>query len=108
MSAASNRILREKRTVDLMIRLFCHAKHRSETELCPDCTALQAYALQRLESCRFASDKPACAECAVHCYKPDMRKRIRAVMRYAGPRMLFRHPVLALMHLSDSRRKHRG
>jgi hypothetical protein len=33
-----------------------------------------------------------------------MRARIRAVMRYAGPRMLFRHPVLAFFHLLDRRR----
>jgi len=30
-----------------------------------------------------------------------MRERIRAVMRYAGPRMLWRHPLLALLHLAD-------
>jgi hypothetical protein len=27
-----------------------------------------------------------------------MRERIREVMRYAGPRMLYRHPVLAGKH----------
>jgi hypothetical protein len=30
-----------------------------------------------------------------------MRRRIRAVMRYAGPRILFRHPMLALRHMLD-------
>ena len=33
-----------------------------------------------------------------------MRTRIKEVMRYAGPRMLFRHPVLALLHHWDSLR----
>jgi hypothetical protein len=36
-----------------------------------------------------------------------MREQVRAIMRYAGPRMLLRHPVLALMHVWDGRhRKH--
>ncbi len=33
-----------------------------------------------------------------------MRERVRVVMRYAGPRMLFRHPILAVRHLLDERR----
>jgi hypothetical protein len=28
-----------------------------------------------------------------------MRERIRQVMRYAGPRMLFNHPILSVFHL---------
>jgi len=31
-----------------------------------------------------------------------MRSAIRAVMRYAGRRMLVRHPVLALRHAIDN------
>jgi hypothetical protein len=34
-----------------------------------------------------------------------MRERVREVMRYSGPRMLTRHPVLAVAHLVDGRRK---
>ncbi|GAB4373844.1 MAG: nitrous oxide-stimulated promoter family protein [Spirochaetales bacterium] len=59
------------------------------------------YALNRLESCRFGEDKPTCSRCPVHCYRSDMRERIRAVMRYAGPRMLVYHPLLAILHLKD-------
>jgi hypothetical protein len=29
---------------------------------------------------------------------------MRTVMRYAGPRMLWRHPLLAVAHLIDGRR----
>ena len=35
----------------------------------------------------------------------DTRQEIRAVMRYAGPRMLYRHPKMALWHLFDGRRQ---
>ncbi|MCL4190388.1 MAG: nitrous oxide-stimulated promoter family protein, partial [Thermoguttaceae bacterium] len=31
-----------------------------------------------------------------------MRERIRAVMRFSGPRMMLRHPLLALRHQIDS------
>jgi hypothetical protein len=34
-----------------------------------------------------------------------MREKIRVVMRYAGPRMLFRHPWFAIQHLFDGFRK---
>ena len=33
-----------------------------------------------------------------------MRERVREVMRYSGPRMLWRHPVLAAAHLMDGRK----
>ena len=31
--------------------------------------------------------------------KPEMREKIRQVMRYSGPRMIFHHPIAALRHL---------
>jgi hypothetical protein len=34
-----------------------------------------------------------------------MREQVRAVMRYAGPRMVKEHPLLAAAHLTDGRRK---
>lgn len=30
-----------------------------------------------------------------------MRERVKQVMRYAGPRMMLKHPLLALQHLFD-------
>jgi hypothetical protein len=63
------------------------------------------YALERLKKCPFQGGKTTCAKCPVHCYKPKMREKIRIVMRYSGPRMLYHHPVLAIFHLIDSRRK---
>jgi hypothetical protein len=34
-----------------------------------------------------------------------MRERVREVMIFAGPRMLLRHPVLALLHLVVDERR---
>jgi hypothetical protein len=88
-----------------MIGLYCRRNHRQDAGLCPECAALHAYAMLRLERCRFGADKPVCADCPVHCYRPDMRARIREVMRFAGPRMLLAHPLLAIAHLLDKLRK---
>jgi hypothetical protein len=100
----SRRIDREAATIQEMIRLYCMAQHGSSTELCADCQELSRYALLRLEKCPYQAEKPACAKCSVHCYKPKMRERIRVVMRFAGPRMLVRHPVLTVLHMMDERR----
>jgi len=81
-----------------MIGIYCHGDHQTHDGLCPECEALKTYALARLESCPLHPRKPVCARCPVHCYKTDMRQQIRAVMRYAGPRMLYKAPPLTLVH----------
>ena len=104
MPSQHPRMARERKTVKAMIRLYCDAQHRepgSRSPLCLDCAELLGYALERLDGCPFQEGKTTCARCPVHCYRPEMRDQIRAVMRYAGPRMLFRHPVLAVLHLFD-------
>lgn len=99
-----SRMDRERRTVESMIGIYCHGQHGSSNGLCEACEALQDYARQRLEKCPFQEGKTTCAKCPVHCYKADMREQIRAVMRYAGPRMVYRHPVMTLQHMIDGRR----
>ena len=98
------RLDRERRTVDAMIHIYCKGHHNTRGELCDECGALREYAFARLDRCRFADAKPACGNCKIHCYKPDMRERVRVVMRDSGPRMLLRHPVLAIAHVRDGRR----
>ena len=94
----------EMRTVEVMIGIYCRAFH-GQGRLCPECSALLHYARERIAKCPFGIGKPVCNRCTVHCYQPEMRERIRTVMRYAGPRMLWRHPVLAIRHLVRSRRQ---
>ncbi|HUI25120.1 MAG TPA: nitrous oxide-stimulated promoter family protein [Candidatus Kryptonia bacterium] len=86
-----------------MIGLFCR-DHHGGRQLCSDCATLLAYAHQRLEKCPFGEDKPTCVKCPVHCYKPACREQVRVVMRYAGPRLLLRRPILAIRHLLDERK----
>jgi predicted amidophosphoribosyltransferase len=82
-----------------MVGIFCRDKHLEG--LCPECRALLDYAAVRLERCRFGVEKPTCARCPVHCYQVQRRDQVRAVMRYAGPRMLWEHPILSLRHWLD-------
>ena len=69
---------REKRMVTEMIKLYCKKQHHTKGgALCPNCK--------------------------VHCYKLVMREKIRAVMRFSGPRMLLHHPVWAIRHVVESK-----
>lgn len=95
---------REKETVSLMIRLYCRRKHHRKS-LCPDCAALDAYARGRSDKCPFMETKTFCSNCRVHCYRGDYREKIRSVMRFSGPRMLFYHPVMAVRHVIESKKK---
>lgn len=97
---------REKVIVSRMIALCCRKNHGGKT-LCPDCAALDAYARQRSDKCPFMETKTFCSNCRVHCYQPEMREKIRAVMRFSGPRMLFRHPIPAIRHMIESHKEKR-
>ena len=105
---AQKRLARELQTIAAMIRIFCR-DHRhaapGESHLCTECQSLLDYARVRLDRCRFSVDKPTCARCPVHCYVPKRREQVRGVMRYAGPRMLWHHPILSLRHWLDGFRK---
>ena len=94
---------REAKTIQVMVSLFCRRRHGAK--LCPECIELTDYALERLQNCPFQEGKTTCVKCPVHCYQPVMREKIRSVMRYAGPPMTYRQPVLALFHLIDRLRK---
>ena len=82
-----------------MIEMYCHGKHGSNDVLCEECSALLGYAWQRLESCKDGEEKPKCSKCPIHCYRPDMREKVIDIMRYSGPRMIYKTPLEALRHL---------
>lgn len=93
-------IRRDARTVAAMVRISCIGQHgRGRGALCAPCATLLAYADDRLVKCPFGEEKTTCRECSIHCYRPAERTAMTNVMRYAGPRMLWRHPILAIRHL---------
>ena len=93
-----NRIEREKRIVRRMIEIYCRKKMGLETPSA-EYRELMDYCDERLERCKFGTQKPACKRCPIHCYKPAMREKIRDVMRWVGPRMLLYDPIEAIRHL---------
>ncbi len=99
------RLRREWKTIRAMLRIYCEAMHAGKGELCSECQELMDYATVRLERCRFGAEKPTCANCPVHCYLPARREQVKVVMRFAGPRMLWRHPLLSLRHWLDGKRQ---
>ncbi|EKO3376760.1 nitrous oxide-stimulated promoter family protein [Vibrio fluvialis] len=107
-SLLTNALLTEFKTVHGMLQIYCKAHHLSEIKgedgLCEACRALQNYAEVRLDRCPYGQHKPTCNRCPIHCYKPEPKEQMRLVMRYAGPRMLLHHPILAIRHLLHERR----
>jgi len=97
---SSRRLAREWRTIEAMIQIYCR-DHHQDGELCQECQGLLDYAGVRLDRCQFGAEKPTCAKCPVHCYQKTRREQVRVVMRYAGPRMLWEHPLLSLRHWLD-------
>jgi hypothetical protein len=69
------------------------------------CRDFLNYADLRLRKCPFGEHKPTCSNCPVHCYKKERKEEAREIMRFAGPRMLLRHPILAIAHQLDGFRK---
>ena len=89
-----------------MVCMYCSAHHNGSGEmLCASCREFLDYADVRLEKCPYGEEKPTCANCPIHCYKPARKAQARDIMRYAGPRMLLRHPLLAIAHQLDGFRK---
>lgn len=96
------RLEKEFLTITKMVTLYCKAHH--ETTLCDECRNFLTYAEKRLIHCPFGGEKPTCGNCSIHCYKKDMAEYAKKVMRYAGPRMIIHHPLMALQHIIDSKR----
>ena len=105
-SAVEKKRQREQKVVGQMIAIYCHGVHHTPTgQLCPQCQALNNYAMERSDKCPFMEQKTFCSNCPVHCYKPEMREKIRQVMAFAGPRMLFVHPGTAIRHVIETKRE---
>jgi hypothetical protein len=106
MTEQHPRIKREKKTIDKMVHVYCKAHHDPNgNQLCTECTDFLEYAYLRLDKCPFQEEKSTCGKCLVHCDQPKMREKAKEIMRYSGPRLMYKSPVLALHHVFDGRKK---
>jgi hypothetical protein len=102
---AAKRLAREWETMIAMVRIYCRDHHHTDDALCAECAQFLSYANVRLERCRFGDEKPTCAKCPVHCYQRERREQVRVIMRYAGPRMMWEHPIMSVRHWLDGFRQ---
>jgi len=100
-----SRLEKEFETIKIMVKIYCSDHHDKEGHICKECSELIQYTRKRLEICPFHDKKATCGKCTIHCYKKDMRQKVIDVMRYSGPRMTWKHPLIAMQHLINSRRK---
>jgi predicted amidophosphoribosyltransferase len=107
MKLRQGRLSRERHTIQVMIEIHCREQHHPMDSLCAECQGLLTYTRQRIDKCPYQVNKPTCAKCPIHCYKPAMREQVRQVMRYAGPRMIIHYPMLAVLHSWDEITKSR-
>jgi hypothetical protein len=93
-----DKLRREKRTLIALTRIYCNAHHGKKFGMCCECNELAMYAMGKIGRCSFGKNKPICNRCTVHCFHPDYREEMKKVMRYSGPRIIWRHPILALRY----------
>ena len=105
MTPTKDHLKQEYKTMETMIRMYCKKFHSCDKNLCQECSDLLKYAEERLNNCKFGENKPTCDTCTIHCYKPDMREKVREAMRYAGPRMIYKHPIMGFRHLFRKMKK---
>lgn len=95
------RFKREEKTLECMIKIYCTHIHKHRNGICSSCSELLEYSMLRLNKCCFGAKKPVCFKCTLHCYMPDMRDRVKEVMRFSGKKMIFAHPILTVRHMID-------
>lgn len=86
---------KELKVVTLMIKLY-YKKNMVNSITCDE---LIEYVTLRQSKCPFKESKTFCSNCKVHCYKEEYRIKIKEVMKYSGPKMIFYHPILAIQHV---------
>ena len=94
-------------TITRMVRRYCRSVHETGGRFFHTKRPLPEHVKKRRGICPHGDNKPFCSNCPIHCHKPEMRQQMRAVMRYAGPRMLLTHPILVLRHMTETMRRKR-
>lgn len=89
---------REKKVITEMVKLYCKKNHKNG-ELCDECNEILNYSLKRIDHCKFMETKTFCSNCKSPCYNMEMKEKIKQIMKFSGPRMLFYHPLLVIYHI---------
>ena len=103
MATTDEQLRKDADTLYAMGRIYCEGNHadraRNERGVCADCQEVLDYSIHRTAVCPH-EHKGNCKDCSIHCYKPEMRAGIRAIMAYGAPRMMYKHPAMTARYLS--------
>jgi hypothetical protein len=91
--------LNQEKLVSDMIHFYCMKVHLTKNGLCDSCKDLNDYAQLRLIKCPYGKGKPVCSNCKIHCYKKDYKERIKEVMRFSGPKMIYHKPIAGIKYI---------
>ena len=94
-------LTKEKKTITLMINIYCKKKHKHKDGLCDECQELLKYAHKRLDFCKCGEEKSFCSKCPIHCYKKDMKAKVKDVMKFSGPRLIIYSPIQFFKHIFE-------
>ena len=89
---------REKKVISEMVKLYCRKNHKKR-ELCDECRDVLNYSLNRIDNCKYMYTKTFCSNCKKPCYSPKMKEKIKQIMKFSVPRILFHHPLLVIYHI---------
>lgn len=88
-----------------LFKIYCAHEHADKAEgiendsLCPSCRVSLDYSLERTLTCKLKGSGQLCSSCPVHCFEPDQRENIRKIMRFSGPRLIWKSPLLAIRYV---------
>lgn len=94
-----SKIEKEKEIIELMVNIYCKKKHKHKDGLCSECSELLEYANKKLDFCKFGNEKNFCSKCPIHCYKKDMKIKVKEVMKFSGPRLIIYRPIQFFRHI---------
>ena len=102
----NKRLLRKTKTLRLMVQMYCeriHHHNHYQPKLCPECEETINYALEKSQKCPYKEKASVCETCKIHCYQKEKQEKMKKIMRFSGPKMIFHHPILAIWHLLDKK-----
>lgn len=99
MSKLEKKKLEKKQVLEKMIRLYCKNNHKDY--LCNDCKNLISYSNIRTDYCKRLDEFFFCSSCDRTCYDNENLEKIRKIMRYSGPRMIYSDPKASVRFVSE-------
>lgn len=122
---AEEQVRKDTHTVGDFVSIYCDGHHKDRERsaivsdaaelgvygnkppvLCEECAEHLRYAEKRRAYCP-KDPKPFCAHCDTHCYRSEERAWQQDMMRYAGPRSVWRGYAIQGMKHAVAARKHR-